>query len=60
MKNPRVVFKRDELLSRVWGYDTSIDTRALDAMIQRIRKKLGKHGKNIVTIYGIGYKFEVE
>ena len=60
VKNNGTVFRREELLTQVWGYDSSIDTRALDALIQRIRRKLGIHGESIVTLYGIGYKFEVQ
>lgn len=58
-KNPNIVFSRDVLLEKIWGYDVPIDTRAVDMLIQRVRKKMGNHGEKIISLYGIGYKFEV-
>lgn len=58
-KNPNIVFSRDALLEKIWGYDVPIDTRAVDMLIQRVRKKMGIHGEKIISLYGIGYKFEV-
>lgn len=58
-KNPNIVFSRDVLLEKIWGYDVPIDTRAVDMLIQRVRKKMGIHGEKIISLYGIGYKFEV-
>jgi DNA-binding response OmpR family regulator len=49
---------RDVLLSDVWGMDSSIDTRTVDTHIKRLRQKLGKTGRIIETIRGIGYKIE--
>lgn len=58
---PGQVFDREQILSRVWGYDYFGDTRAVDTQIKRIRQKLPQEGVNwsIRTIYGVGYKFEV-
>lgn len=60
--NPGQVFTREQLLSRVWGYDFAGETRTVDTHIKRIRAKLDSAGLgwSIKTIYGVGYKFEVE
>ena len=48
---------RDILLDQVWGYDNSVTTRTVDTHVKRLRSKLGKYGKNIETIRGVGYLF---
>ena len=55
------VFSREQILSRVWGYDYFGDTRTVDTHIKRIRQKLPQHGVpwSLKTVYGVGYKFEV-
>ena len=60
--NPGQVFTREQLLNKVWGYDFAGETRTVDTHIKRIRAKLDNTGLNwsIKTIYGVGYKFEVE
>ena len=60
--NPGQVFTREQLLSRVWGYDFAGETRTVDTYIKRIRAKLDSVGLgwSIKTIYGVGYKFELE
>ena len=60
--NPGQVFTRDTLLSRVWGYDFAGETRTVDTHIKRLRAKLDSDGLgwSIKTIYGVGYKFELE
>ena len=60
--NPGQVFTREQLLSRVWGYDFAGETRTVDTHIKRIRAKLDSAGLgwSIKTIYGVGYKFEIE
>ena len=60
--NPGHVFTREQLLNKVWGYDFAGETRTVDTHIKRIRAKLDNTGLNwsIKTIYGVGYKFEVE
>ncbi|WP_368914474.1 response regulator transcription factor [Exiguobacterium acetylicum] len=57
LAHPKRVFERDELLEQVWGFDFSGQTRAVDIMVQRLRKKLGAQGERIKTIYGVGYKW---
>ena len=60
--NSGQVFTREQLLSRVWGYDFAGETRTVDTHIKRIRAKLDSTGLgwSIKTIYGVGYKFETE
>ncbi|MDL2217057.1 response regulator transcription factor [Christensenellaceae bacterium OttesenSCG-928-M15] len=60
--NPGQVFTREQLLNRVWGYDFAGETRTVDTHIKRIRAKLDNSdlGWSIKTIYGVGYKFEVD
>ena len=58
---PGQVFSREQILSRVWGYDYFGDTRTVDAHIKRIRQKLTQDGVPwaLNTVYGVGYRFEV-
>ncbi|MEG1560301.1 MAG: response regulator transcription factor [Clostridia bacterium] len=59
--NPGKVFEREQILSKVWGYDYFGDYRAVDTQIKRIRQKLPQEGLKfaIKTVYAVGYKFEV-
>ena len=57
--NPNRVFTREQLLNNIWGYDYMGDTRTVDVHIKRIRAKLQENsGWRILTVWGIGYKFE--
>ncbi|MEO6463357.1 MAG: response regulator transcription factor [Candidatus Eisenbacteria bacterium] len=57
-KNPGRVFSRDELLSKVWGYDFRGETRTVDVHVRRLRAKLGVEGARLIsTVTGAGYKF---
>lgn len=56
IKNKGTVFTRDELLSKVWGYDFSGESRTVDVHIRTLRSKLGKYGDIIETARGVGYK----
>lgn len=58
LSNKQRIFTRDVLLMKVWKLDYPENTRAVDIMIQRLRKKLGKEGERIKTIYGVGYKID--
>lgn len=60
--NPGQVFSREQILDRIWGFDFFGDTRTVDTHIKRIRSKLPQEGVSwgVQTIYGVGYKFEVE
>ncbi|MCP9612090.1 response regulator transcription factor [Coprobacter tertius] len=53
------VFSREEILSRVWSDEVYVLDRTIDVNITRLRKKIGKYGKNIVTRLGYGYCFEI-
>ena len=58
--NNKVALSRDKILNNVWNYDYYGNTRTIDSHIKKIRHKLGKKGKYIETIRGVGYKFEVK
>lgn len=60
MENENIALSRDKILNTVWNYDYYGDSRTIDSHIKKIRHKLGKKGKHIQTIRGIGYKFEVK
>jgi DNA-binding response OmpR family regulator len=51
------VLTRERLLERVWGYESDVETRSIDAHIRRLRLKLGPARKHIETIVGLGYRF---
>lgn len=59
VKNRGIALTRDKLINEVWGYDYYGDDRTLDTHIKLIRKNLGEYRKHLVTLRGIGYKFEV-
>ena len=58
LKNKNIALSRDKLLQDVWGYDIFGDDRTLDTHIKILRKSLGKYSDFIVTIRGMGYRFE--
>ena len=58
--NKGIALSRDKILNNVWNYDYYGDSRTIDSHIKKIRHKLGKKGKYIQTIRGIGYKFEIK
>lgn len=60
IENENIALSRDKILNTVWNYDYYGDSRTIDSHIKKIRHKLGKKGKYIQTIRGIGYKFEVK
>ena len=61
-ENPNQVFTREQLLDRIWGYESIGDTRTVDVHIKRIREKLNKQEESwsIKTVWGVGYKFELK
>lgn len=60
IKNQSIALSRDKILNNVWNYDYYGDSRTIDSHIKKIRHKLGKKGRYIKTIRGIGYKFEIK
>jgi DNA-binding response OmpR family regulator len=59
-RHPGRVFSRDELLTKVWGYDYRGETRTVDVHVRRLRAKLGEDGAGLIaTVTGAGYKFVV-
>lgn len=58
VKNKGIAMTRDKLLEEVWGYDFFGDDRTVDTHIKMLRNSLGKYRKFIVTLRGMGYKFE--
>ena len=56
--NPEKLFTRDNLLNSIWGYDYYGETRTVDTHIKMLRHNLGKYRDCIVTVRGMGYKFE--
>lgn len=60
-KSPGQVFSREQLLEKIWGYDFFGDERTIDVHIKKIRKHLSCLKKDFIrTMWGVGYKFEVE
>lgn len=59
--SPNHVYTREQLLDQIWGYEYIGDTRTVDVHIKRLREKLSDHANwRLATIWGIGYKFEVQ
>lgn len=56
VRNKSVVFSRDKLLDRIWGYEFDGESRTVDVHIRTLRQKLGDSAKYIQTVRGIGYK----
>lgn len=60
MQNKGRVVARERLLSLLWGFDYDGDERVLDRQIQTLREKLKTAGRQIATVYGVGYRLEQE
>ena len=60
LDNENIALSRDKILNNVWNYDYYGDSRTIDSHIKKIRHKLGKKGKYIETVRGIGSKFEIK
>lgn len=60
IKNKNIALTREKLICDVWGYDFYGDDRTLDTHIKLLRKQLGKYAELIVTVRGVGYRFEPE
>ena len=59
VENENIALSRDKILNNVWNYDYYGDSRTIDSHIKKLRHKLGKKGKYIKTMRGVGYKFEL-
>ena len=59
VENKNIALSRDKLLSDIWGYDFFGDDRTIDTHIKNLRNNLGPYRDYIVTLRGVGYKFEV-
>ncbi len=59
-KNKNIALSRERLITEVWGYDFYGDDRTLDTHIKLLRKRLGNYNAMIVTLRGVGYRFDTE
>lgn len=59
MENTGIALSREVILNNVWNYDYFGDARTIDTHVKKLRSKLGRQGDYIKTIWGMGYKFEV-
>lgn len=58
--NQGIALSRERILNNVWNYDYFGDARTIDTHVKKLRSKLGNKGKYIKTIWGMGYKFEID
>lgn len=60
VQNKGIALSRENILNNVWNYDYFGDARTIDTHVKKLRSKMGDKGEYIKTIWGMGYKFEVE
>ena len=60
VENQGIALSREKILNNVWNYDYFGDARTIDTHVKKLRSKLGDKGEYIKTLWGMGYKFEVE
>lgn len=60
LENEGIALSREKILNNVWNYDYFGDARTIDTHVKKLRSKLGSKGELIHTIWGMGYKFEVD
>lgn len=60
MENQGIALSREQILNSVWNYDYFGDARTIDTHVKKLRSKLGNRGEYIKTVWGMGYKFEVQ
>ena len=60
LENKGIALSREKILNNVWNYDYFGDARTIDTHVKKLRAKMGEKGELIKTIWGMGYKFEVE
>lgn len=60
IENTGIALSREKILNNVWNYDYFGDARTIDTHVKKLRSKMGEKGEYIKTIWGMGYKFEIE
>ena len=60
IKNPNIALSREQLLNKIWGYDFYGDYRTIDTHIKMLRNNLKQYRNLIITVRGMGYKFEIK
>ena len=60
IENKGIALSREQLLNNLWGYDFFGDDRTIDTHVKMLRNNLGEYRKLIVTVHGMGYKFEIK
>lgn len=60
LENRNIALSREKILEKVWGFDYFGDERTLDTHVKLLRKSLGRYSENLVTVRGMGYRFETE
>lgn len=60
MENVGIALSREKILNHVWNYDYFGDARTIDTHVKKLRAKIGQKGECIVTVWGMGYKFEAQ
>ena len=60
LENQKLALSREKILNNVWNYDYFGDARTIDTHVKKLRSKMGEKGNYIKTVWGMGYKFEVE
>ncbi len=60
IENENIVLSRESILNAVWGFDYNGDIRTVDTLVKQLRKKMTEDAPYIQSVYGVGYRFEVE
>ena len=60
LENKNIALSREKILEKVWGFDYLGDDRTLDTHVKLLRKSLGRYSDSLVTVRGMGYRFETE
>ena len=60
MSNQGIALTRERILDSVWSYDYFGDARTIDTHVKKLRSKMGAKGDYIKTVWGVGYKFEIQ
>ena len=60
LENQGIALSREKILNSVWNYDYFGDARTIDTHVKKLRSKMGEKGEYIKTVWGMGYKFEVD